>query len=90
MSTSLYYPNRFALYLFRAMEEVKGDVGATKALIAAMEEVRFDSPRGSWRFSRSHNPVQDVYLREVKNGDNAVIGTAEKEVSDPGTGCGMA
>jgi len=79
-----------AQLLIRAMEKVKGDVGATKALIGAMEEVKFDSPRGPWRFSKSHNPVQHVYLREVRKGDNAVVGIAEKEVSDPGTGCGMA
>lgn len=79
-----------AQLLIDAMEKVKGDVGATKALIRAMEETRFDSPRGPWHFSRSHNPVQNVYFREVKNGDNAVLSIAEKEVGDPGTGCGMA
>jgi len=74
----------------QAMEKVQGDTKATKALVAAMEAMQFDSPRGTWRFSRSHNPVQDIYLREVKNGDNAVIGVAQKAVADPGTGCGIA
>ena len=55
-----------------------------------MEQVQFDSPRGPWHFSKSHNPVQDIYLREVKNGDNAVVGIAQKAVSDPGTGCATA
>jgi branched-chain amino acid transport system substrate-binding protein len=72
------------------MDSVKGDTRATKALVAAMEEVKFDSPRGPWHFSKSHNPVQDIYLREVKNGDNAVVGVAQKAVSDPGTGCATA
>jgi branched-chain amino acid transport system substrate-binding protein len=79
-----------ARLLIGAMDKVKGDTGATKALIGVMEETQFDSPRGLWHFSKSHNPVQDVYLREVKNGDNAVIGIAQKAVNDPGTGCGMA
>jgi branched-chain amino acid transport system substrate-binding protein len=79
-----------AALLIRAMDTVKGDTRATKALIAAMEKVKFDSPRGPWHFSKSHNPVQDIYLREVKNGDNAVIGIAQKAVSDPGTGCATA
>ena len=79
-----------AKLLIRAMESVKGDTGATKALIAGMEQVQFDSPRGPWHFSKSHNPVQDIYLREVKNGDNAVVGIAQKAVSDPGTGCATA
>jgi len=78
-----------AQLLIEGMEKVKGDTRATKALVAAMEAVRFDSPRGPWTFSRSHNPVQDIYLREVKNGDNAVIGVAQKAVADPGTGCGI-
>ena len=79
-----------ATLLIRAMDSVKGDTRATKALVAAMEEVKFDSPRGPWHFSKSHNPVQDIYLREVKNGDNAVVGVAQKAVSDPGTGCATA
>ncbi len=79
-----------AQLLIQAMAKVQGDTKATKALIAAMEAVRFDSPRGPWTFSKSHNPVQDVYLREVKNGDNAVIGVAEKAVADPAKGCGVA
>ena len=79
-----------AQLLIGAMAKVKGDSGATKALIGAMEQARFDSPRGPWHFSKSHNPVQDVYLREVRNGDNTVIGVAQKAVSDPGTGCGTA
>ncbi len=78
-----------AQLLIQSMDKVQGDTRATKALIAAMEGVQFDSPRGSWKFSRSHNPVQDIYLREVKNGDNAVIGVAQKAVADPGTGCGI-
>jgi branched-chain amino acid transport system substrate-binding protein len=79
-----------AQLLIKAAEKVQGDTKATKALIAAMEAVEFDSPRGAWRFSKSHNPVQDVYMREVKNGDNAVIGIAQKAVVDPGTGCAIA
>jgi branched-chain amino acid transport system substrate-binding protein len=79
-----------AQLLIAAMDKVQGDTRATKALIAAMEATRFDSPRGAWTFSRSHNPVQDIYLREVKNGDNAVIGVAQKAVADPGNGCAIA
>ena len=79
-----------AQLLIQGMQKVQGDSRATKALIAAMEASQFDSPRGRWTFSRSHNPVQDIYLREVRNGDNAVIGVAQKAVADPGTGCGIA
>ena len=76
-----------AQLLIEAMNKVKGDTKATKALVEAMRGVQFDSPRGRWSFSKTQNPVQDVYLREVKNGDNAVVGVAQKAVADPGTGC---
>jgi branched-chain amino acid transport system substrate-binding protein len=80
-----------AQLLIEAMNKVQGDTKATKALIEAMKAVRFDnSPRGAWAFSKSNNPVQDVYLRQVKDGDNAVVGIAQKAVADPATGCGIA
>jgi branched-chain amino acid transport system substrate-binding protein len=80
-----------AQLLIEAMDKVKGDTKATKALIEAMKAVRFDnSPRGAWAFSKSNNPVQDVYLRQVKDGDNAVVGVAQKAVADPATGCGIS
>jgi branched-chain amino acid transport system substrate-binding protein len=39
--------------------------------------------------SKSHNPVQDFYLRQVENKENKVIGVAAKALADPGTGCKM-
>jgi branched-chain amino acid transport system substrate-binding protein len=80
-----------AQLLIEAMNKVQGDTKATKALTEAMKAVRFDnSPRGAWAFSKSNNPVQDVYVRQVKDGDNAVVGIAQKAVVDPATGCGIA
>ena len=61
-----------------------------KALYTAMETATIDSPRGKWTMSKSHNPVQDIYLREVKNRENVVIGTAAKALADSGAGCRMA
>ena len=29
-----------------------------------METQTIDSPRGKWTMSKSHNPVQDIYLRQ--------------------------
>jgi len=70
-----------------ALDKVKGDTAAQKELIAALESVRFDSPRGSFRFSKAHNPIQDVYVRQVKNGQEAVLGVALKDAEDPAAGC---
>jgi branched-chain amino acid transport system substrate-binding protein len=68
---------------------VKGDLSNKKDLYAAMSGVTIDSPRGKWTMSPAHNPVQDMYLRQVVKGENKVIGIAGKAVADPATGCKM-
>ena len=68
-------------------DAVKGDMDADKALFAAMRGARIDSPRGAFTLSASHNPVQNIYLREAKGGENRVIGIAAEALADPGTGC---
>ena len=73
-----------------ALDKVKGDTGAQKELIAALEGARIDSPRGPFRFSKAHNPVQNIYLRQVKGGREVVLGIAQKDADDPATGCAMA
>ena len=77
------------LLLVQGANAVKGDFGNKKALYAAMEGAVVDSPRGKWTMSKSHNPVQDIYLRQVENKSNKVLGVAGKAVADPGTGCRM-
>jgi branched-chain amino acid transport system substrate-binding protein len=66
-----------------------GDIEDQEGLIAAMEAATIDSPRGSFTLSKAHNPVQDFYLREVKDGKNMVVGVAAKQLNDPATGCEM-
>lgn len=77
------------LLLVQALEKVKGDIGNRQAVIAAMESAVIDSPRGQWKMSKAHNPIQDIYLRRVENGDNKVIGVAWKALEDPARGCKM-
>ena len=69
------------------LDKVKGNIGDRKAFLAAMENVVVDSPRGKWTMSRAHNPVQDIYLRRVENGENKVIGVIWKQLADPARGC---
>ena len=77
--------------LIQAMDSVGGDTGATQDLIAAMEGATIaDSPRGAWSMSKAHNPIQDIYLRQVKDSVNEVLGVAAKALQDPATGCKMA
>jgi len=67
----------------------KGDFSNKKALYAAMDNAVIDSPRGKWTMSKSHNPIQDIYLRKVVGKENQVIGIAAKALADPGAGCKM-
>jgi len=76
-----------SLLLAHALEKVKGDIGNQKAVIAAMEGAVIDSPRGQWKMSKAHNPIQDIYLRRVEKGDNKVLGIAWKALEDPARGC---
>jgi branched-chain amino acid transport system substrate-binding protein len=72
------------------LEAVKGDFAATQALYAAMRGAKLDSPRGPMTFSAAQNPVQNIYLREVRNGKNAYVSIAAAALADPATGCKMA
>lgn len=78
------------LLLVKGADAVKGDLANKQALYAAMRGAEIDSPRGKWKMSPSHNPIQDIYLRRVEGRENKVIGIAGKAVADPGTGCRMA
>lgn len=78
------------LLLAAGLKAVGGDVRARDALVAAMAGARLDSPRGPVSFSAAHNPVQDIYLRQVRNGQNVVVGIAAPAVADPARGCKLA
>jgi branched-chain amino acid transport system substrate-binding protein len=66
---------------------VKGDAGARDALVAAIASAKIDSPRGPLSFNKAHNPIQNIYLREVRNGRNELISIAQANVDDPARGC---
>jgi branched-chain amino acid transport system substrate-binding protein len=68
---------------------VKGDLSKRKAMIAAMEGAKLDSPRGKMTLSKAHNPVNDIYLRKVEGKQNKVIGIAAPALADPARGCKM-
>ena len=77
------------LLLVHGANAVEGDLNNKPALYKAMETVTIDSPRGKWTMSKSHNPVQDMYLRVVEKKENKVIGVAAKALADSGAGCKM-
>ena len=59
-----------AAVLDKAIAAVDGSVTGEKLTAALGQVGEIDSPRGAWRFSETHNPIQKYYLREVrKQGD---------------------
>lgn len=71
------------------MDAVQGDLGARDELIQAMAKAQFASPRGPFKLSAAHNPIQNFYLREVRGGVNQVVKVAYEGLADPAKGCQM-
>ena len=68
---------------------VKGDIGKKAEFASAIEKARIDSPRGAFSVGKSHNPVQDIYLRKVDGKKNKLVSIAAKALADPARGCRM-
>ncbi len=71
------------------LNATKGDVSRKSDFAKAIVAAKIDSPRGVFTIGANHNPVQDMYLRQVLGKDNKVIGVASKSLADPGRGCKM-
>ncbi len=66
---------------------VSGDAAQRDKMIGAMGAAKIDSPRGPLSFNKAHNPIQNIYLREVRNGRNELVSVAQANVDDPARGC---
>ncbi len=77
------------LVLSQSLNKVDGDFKDRSGMIRAIEGMSVDSPRGQWTMSKAHNPIQNIYLRQVINNDNKVLKTAWDALEDPATGCGL-
>ena len=79
-----------AAQLFIAgIDAVKGDVSKRQEMLKAMAGAKLDSPRGPLTFSKSHNPVQDIYLREARGNQNMMLEVAVPQLTDPAPECKM-
>ncbi|MFS0754900.1 ABC transporter substrate-binding protein [Noviherbaspirillum sp. 1P10PC] len=78
-----------AQMLAAGLKAAGGDIKNRDKLVAGMEKAEIDSPRGKFKLSSAHNPVQDIYLRQVKGNLNEVKGVAVKALADPAKGCKM-
>ena len=76
-----------AQILDNGLKAVHGDLTKRDQLTAAMHKTPVDSPRGKFTISAAGNPVQDIYLREVKGSNNDFVSIAAKALADPAHGC---
>ena len=76
-----------AQILAAGLKAVNGDLSKRDALTTAMRKTTVDSPRGKFTISPAGNPVQDMYLREVKGINNEYRSVAVKALADPARGC---
>ncbi len=71
-----------------ALQKTNGDTSNKDAFIAALEGVKFKSPRGDFEFDKeTHNVIQDMYIREVKTQGGSVVNIIVDKiarVTDPG------
>ncbi len=89
-----HYPDIYAvqgydagLAIANTINQLNGDISDKQAVINTMEKLTINSPRGEFTFSRAHNPIQNIYLREVQNGVNVVTKVAAEALEDPARGC---
>jgi branched-chain amino acid transport system substrate-binding protein len=78
-----------AQLLATGLKAVNGDITKRDPMLKAMGGATIDSPRGKFTLSKAHNPVQDIYLRQVNGNNNEAKGVAMKALADPARGCKM-
>jgi branched-chain amino acid transport system substrate-binding protein len=76
-----------AQMLAAGLKTANGDIKNQDKVIAGMAAAQIDSPRGKFTLSAAHNPVQDIYLRQVKAKNNELKAVAIKALADPAKGC---
>lgn len=71
------------------LNATKGDISKKAEFEDAILKAKIDSPRGTISISKSHNPIQDIYLREVVGKENKFKAVASKSLADPARGCNL-
>lgn len=72
------------------LKAVNGDVGKRDAFLDGMAKATFKSPRGPFKLSAAHQPIQNFYLRELKGGNNVLIKTVATDFGDSSAGCRLS
>lgn len=78
-----------AQMLAAGLKAAGGDIKSLDKVVDGIAKAEIDSPRGKFKLSAAHNPVQDMYLRQVSGNVNEYKGVAVKALADPARGCKM-
>ena len=71
-----------ARVIAEALNSAKGDVSNIAALTSAMNKVRFEAPRGQFRFDEYNSPVHDIYVFKVEEANGKLINKPIAEFKD--------
>jgi branched-chain amino acid transport system substrate-binding protein len=71
------------------LNATKGDLSKKAEFEDAILKAKIDSPRGTITISKAHNPIQDIYLREVVGKENKFKAVSSKSLADPARGCNL-
>ena len=77
------------MMLAQALNVLGGDTSDRDRLIDVLANVQLASPRGPLSFSDSHHPIQNVYLREIRDGKHEVVSIAAENLEVPDDACQM-
>ena len=77
------------MMLVQALYVLGGDTSDQERLIDVLANVQLASPRGPLSFSDSHHPIQNVYLREIRDGKHEVVRIAHENLEVPDEACQM-
>lgn len=77
------------MMLVQALSVLGGDTSDQERLIDVLANVQLASPRGPLSFSDSHHPIQNIYLREIRDGKHEVVSIAAENLEVPDEACQM-
>jgi len=70
--------------IVRAIEAVKGKIEDREAFMKALKAVKFEAPRGPFKFDDNQNVIEDVYMRRVEKKGNQYLNIVFDKVPDVG------
>jgi branched-chain amino acid transport system substrate-binding protein len=71
-----------AKVIVKALEAVRGKIENQEAFLKALRNVKFEAPRGLFRFDQHQNVIFNVYIRRVEKRDGKYVNTVIDTIPD--------